>query len=116
MKTRSNEPQATHGLPPPLAPPAHDANPWPMSSSKPAPSPTLLPQRRRARPNPSPSAPSHRRPLGAAPLLVLIFLCATGVRLAVHAWRDQDYAGMFAALAILSLVALMFWRRSRVRR
>jgi hypothetical protein len=47
---------------------------------------------------------------------VLIFLCAAGVRLAVHAWRDQDYAGMFAALAILSLVALMFWRRSRVRR
>jgi len=47
---------------------------------------------------------------------VLIFLCATGVRLAVQAWRDQDYAGMCAALAILSLVALMFWRRSRVRR
>jgi hypothetical protein len=116
MKTRSNEPEATPGLPPPPAPPAHDANPWPMSSSEPRQDPTLPSRRRRARPSASPSAPGHRRPLGAAPLLVLIFLCAAGVRLAVHAWRDEDYAGMFAALAILSLVALMFWRRSRVRR
>lgn len=116
MKTRSHEPPATHGLPPPPAPPAHDANPWPMSSSKPAPGPTLLPGRRRSLPDPSRSVPGHRRPLAAAPLLVLIFLCATGVRLAVHAWRDQDYAGMFAALAILSMVAFMVWRRSRSRR
>lgn len=101
MKTRLNEQSAQTGLPPPPAPPAHDANPWPMSSPGPAVDPAL---------------PPRRRPLGAAPLLVLVFLAATGVRLAIHAWRDQDYAGMFAALAILSMVAFMVWRRSRSRR
>ena len=116
MKTRSNESPAKSGLPPPPAPPAHDANPWPMSASKSRQDLTAPPSRSRGRPDLSRSLPGHCRPLGAAPLLVLIFLCAAGVRLAVHAWRDQDYAGMFAALAILSLVALMFWRRSRVRR
>lgn len=116
MKTRSKEPPATHGLPPPPAPPAHDANPWPMSSSKPAPDPTLPPGRRRAMPDPSRSVPGQRRPPGAAPLLVLIFIGSMGLRLASHAWRDQDYAGMFAALAILSMVAFMFWRRRRSRR
>lgn len=74
------------------------------------------PLRRRAQPDPSRSAPSHRRPLQAAPLLVLVFMASMGVRLAFDAWRDQDYAGMFAALAILSMVAFMFWRRSRPRR
>jgi hypothetical protein len=49
-------------------------------------------------------------------LLVLVFMASLGVRLAFDAWRDQDYAGMFAALAILSMVAFMFWRRSRPRR
>jgi hypothetical protein len=116
MKTRSNEPPATHGLPPPPAPPAHDANPWPMSSSQPAPDPTLPPGRRRALPDRSRSVPGQRRPPRAAPLLVLVVIGSLGVRLAIQAWRDQDYAGMLAALAILSLVAFMVWRRSRSRR
>jgi hypothetical protein len=118
MKTRSNEPPATHGLPPPPAPPARDANPWAMSSSAGGPpaSPPASPPRRRAQPDLSRSVPSHRRPLQAAPLLVLVFMASLGVRLAFDAWRDQDYAGMFAALAILSMVAFMIWRRSRPRR
>jgi hypothetical protein len=114
MKTRPNEPPAKAGLPPPPAPPAHDANPWAMSSS--AGAPPASPPRRRAQPDPSRSVPSHRRPLQAAPLLVLVFMASLGVRLAFDAWRDQDYAGMFAALAILSMVAFMFWRRRRPRR
>ena len=28
MKTRSRDPDTTHGLPPPPAPTARDANPW----------------------------------------------------------------------------------------
>ena len=114
MKTRSKEPPAKSGLPPPPAPPARDANPWAMSSS--AGGPPASPLRRRAQPDPSRSVPSHRRPLQAAPLLVLVFMASMGVRLAFDAWRDQEYAGMFAALAILSMVAFMFWRRSRPRR
>jgi hypothetical protein len=108
MKTRPKESPARSGLPPPPAPPAHDANPWPMSA--PTGGPTV-PRRESPR-----SLPSQRRPLGAAPLLVLIFMASLGLRLAIHAWRDQDYAGMFAALAILSMVAFIFWRRSRLRR
>ncbi len=115
MKTRPNEPPAKSGLPPPPAPTARDANPWAMSSSAGGP-PTSPPLRRRAQPDPSRSVPSHRRPLQAAPLLVLVFMASMGLRLAVQSWRDQDYAGMFAALAILSMVAFMFWRRSRPRR
>jgi len=107
MKTRSQELPARSGLPPPPAPPARDANPWAMSSSTGDPK---LPRREVSR-----SAPSHRRPLQAAPLLVLIFMASLGLRLAFRAWRDQDYAGMFAALAILSMVAFMFWRRRRRR-
>jgi hypothetical protein len=114
MKTRPNEPPAKSGLPPPPAPPSRDANPWAMSSS--AGGPPASPLRRRAQPDPSRSVPSHRRPLQAAPLLVLVFMASMGVRLAFDAWRDQDYAGMFAALAILSMVAFIFWRRSRPRR
>jgi protein-S-isoprenylcysteine O-methyltransferase Ste14 len=87
-----------------------------MSSSKPAPNPTLLPARRRALADASRSAPGQRRPPRAAPLLVLVVIGSLGVRLATHAWRDQDYAGMFAALAILSMVAFMVWRRGRSRR
>jgi hypothetical protein len=49
-------------------------------------------------------------------LLVLVFVASMGLRLAARAWQDQDYPGMFAALAILSMVAFMFWRRSRPRR
>ena len=115
MKTRSQEPQAKSGLPPAPAPPARDANPWAMSSSVGG-SSTLPPLRRRAQPDPSRPAPSHRRPLQAAPLLVLVFMATMGLRLAVRAWQEQDYAGMFAALAILSMVAFMFWRRRRPRR
>lgn len=114
MKTRPNEPPAKSGLPPPPAPPARDANPWAMSSS--AGGPPTSPLRRRAQPDPSRPVTSHRRPLQAAPLLVLVFMASMGLRLAFDAWRDQDYAGMFAALAILSMVAYMFWRRSRPRR
>lgn len=47
---------------------------------------------------------------------MLVFMASLGLRLAVRAWQDQDYAGIFAALAILSLVAFMFWRRRRPRR
>jgi len=114
MKTRSKEPPAKSGLPPPPAPPSRDANPWAMTSSTGG--PPTSPLRRRAQPDPSRSAPSPRRPLQAAPLLVLIFMASMGLRLGFQAWRDQDYAGMFAALAILSMVAFMFWRRSRPRR
>jgi len=108
MKTRSKEPPAKSGLPPPPAPPSRDANPWAMTSSTGDPK---LSRREVSR-----SAPSPRRPLQAAPLLVLIFMASMGLRLGFQAWRDQDYAGMFAALAILSMVAFMFWRRSRPRR
>jgi hypothetical protein len=59
--------------------------------------------------------PGGKRSIGAAPLLVLVFIGAAGLRMAIHAWRAQDYPGMIAALAILSMVAFMVWRRSRRR-
>jgi hypothetical protein len=49
-------------------------------------------------------------------LLVLIVMGSLGLPLAFHPWQDQDYAGMLAALAILSMVAFVIWRRRRLRR
>lgn len=120
MKTRTPDQQRGHGLPPPPAPTARDANPWPMSS---APTGTQPPPRQpRAsgrRPQPqSPAGPAARRKraLPWVPLLVLFFIIGTGVQMAIRALAEGDIETAAGALVILALVAIVALSRMVKRR
>ena len=104
MKTRSGDEDDTHGLPPPPAPTAHDANPWEMSASpKASPKfPDLRPpvRKRGARPDLSRVTPAHLRRIPWIPLLILVFIAGTGVQLAIRALQAGDVDRALAIIAV----------------
>jgi hypothetical protein len=118
MKTRMSDQQPGHGLPPPPAPTARDANPWPMSST-----PTGMPPRHPRAPVRRPSSPVSaagaarpRRALPWIPLVVLFFILGTGVQMAIRALSEGDVETAAGALVILAVVALVALGRLVKRR
>jgi hypothetical protein len=111
MKTRTSDQQPGHGLPPPPAPTARDANPWPMSSTPTGmPPPPRHPRASGRRPSPPVSAGGAARPRRALPwipLVVLFFILGTGVQMAIRALSEGDVETAAGALVILAVVALV---------
>lgn len=115
MKTRTSDQQPGHGLPPPPAPTARDANPWQMSSgaggSRPEPrgagEPGWPPLR--GAPRRSPAAREPRTPW--IPLLILLAVLGAGVRTAIDALSEGDVETAIAALVIFAVVAVVGLRR-----
>lgn len=120
MKTRTTDQQPGHGLPPPPAPTARDANPWPMSSSPTGmPPPPRHPRAagRRAQPrSPLGDPASRKRALPWIPLLVLFFILGTGVQMAIRALSEGDVETAAGALVILAVVAVVALSRLVKRR
>jgi len=113
MKTRSSNEQARHGLPPPPAPTARDANPWPMSSppagSKPGPRHPRAPVR-----PPAPRTPGQHvrsRSLPWIPLLILFAVAGSAVQMAIRALQEGDAEAAIGALVIFAMVAVVAVRR-----
>jgi hypothetical protein len=122
MKTRTSEQQPGHGLPPPPAPTARDANPWPMSSG--AGAKRHEPRHPRAPgwpPQPRASQPgtAGRRPATPwIPLLILFFVLGTGLQVAIRALAEGDVETAIGALVVCAAVAVVavgriFRRRTR---
>jgi hypothetical protein len=114
MKSRSPDEQAAHGLPPPPAPTARDANPWQISS--PPDGVKAEPRRRRAlgrAPTPGSLEPRHgRRPRSSwIPLLMLFAVVGTGMEKAIQAFRDGDVETALGALVVFAVVAAVALRR-----
>jgi len=120
MKTRSSNEQARHGLPPPPAPTASDANPWQMSS--PAAGSTRGPRHPRSPgwpPTPrTPGQPGRQRPRSRLwiPLLVLFAFLGSGVQTAIRALRQGEAESAIGALVVLAVVAVFAVRRMLTRR
>ena len=120
MKTRSSDEQVRHGLPPPPAPTASDANPWQTSS--PAGGSKREPRHPRA-PGwpPAPRTPGQRdhrrsRSLPWVPLLILFAIVGTGVQTAIRALWEGDVATAAGALVVFAVVAIVAVRRILKRR
>lgn len=120
MKTRTPDPQLGHGLPPPPAPTARDANPWPMSSSpagtQPSPEHPRARGGRLRRRSPAGAAARRQRALPWIPLLVLFFIIGTGVQMAIRALAEGDVETAAGALVIFAVVAIVALRRIVNRR
>lgn len=120
MKTRSSEARPGHGLPPPPAPTAPDANPWQMSSGGEV--KRHEPRHPRAPgwpPVPRPPAPGpkdRRRGLPWFPLAVLLVILGTGVRTAIRALEDGDVEKAAGALVIFAVVVVVALHRILKRR
>lgn len=119
MKIRRRDQTTTPGLPPPPAPTARDANPWPLSTA-----PRAAPAARPASesnlgtvPGKTQTVPAGRRPpRRAVPVLVLFAALGIGAGLAVDALRSGRVEDAIGALLILAFVALTAWRALKSRR
>ena len=121
MKTRpSRTAQSRSGLPPPPAPTARDANPWKLSS--PPEAAPHEPRHPRApgwppAPRPARDPTSHRSGrLPWIPFLILFFIGASGVQLAIRAIEAGEVESAVGALVIVGMVAFMAVRRLAAKR
>lgn len=121
MKTKEREPPGTPGLPPAPAPPSRGANPWPLSGQG-GRSPKLHPRVRKAvrkaggeRAAPvverSPSAGGQK--LAWLPYLMLVFVVATSVRVAIEAFDAGNVEAAVGPLVAILFAAFFVWRRLR---
>lgn len=115
MKTRRPQEQPGHGLPPPPAPTARDANPWSMTAG--AGGKAHEPRHPRApgwppapgSPKPEPAPRRRRTPW--LPLLILFFVVGTGVQMAIRALWAGDVEAAIGALVIFAVAAAVTVRR-----
>jgi hypothetical protein len=115
MKPRSPDEQVRHALPPPPAPTARDANPWPVSAQAGGTRAEARPARA-PRSTPAPRTPGQRagrrpRSLPWVPLLILFAIAGAGVQEAIRALEEGDVAAAIGALVILAVVAIFALRR-----
>lgn len=115
MKTRRSDEQVRHGLPPPPAPTASDANPWQMSvpagGTKQAPRHPPVPGW-----PPAPRTPGQRtrrrsRSRPWIPLLIMFAMVGTGVQTAIRALWEGEVEMAIGALVIFAVVAVVALRR-----
>lgn len=120
MKTRNRDAGSTTGLPPPLAPPSRDANPWTMSGpdaprvSVPPVGPTASPLPKRLPGGSSATTGSRRTPLFS--LLVLGGIAFVALGGAVHEIESGNYADAVGPLLAVAFAAFVFWKQVRGRR
>jgi hypothetical protein len=121
MKTKQRDSSGTPGLPPAPAPPSRDANPWPMPGQGGG-APKLHPRVREAvrkaggeRAPPvverSPSAGGQK--LAWLPYLMLVFVIATSVRVAIEAFDAGNVEAAIGPLIAILFAAFFVWRRLR---
>ena len=132
MKTRSRDPDTTHGLPPPPAPTARDANPWTlgggekpraaappgvppaMPSGVPPASPPGKPHRPRFPARQVEHPKPRRPPVVALMIFAVVALVPLGAALrALAAGATEDAIGPLIAVGF---IAFMAWRALRSRR
>lgn len=118
MKTRTRGEDHTHGLPPPPAPTAPDANPWEMSSAPTSRGSLPWPRPPFGKPGRLPKtgkteSPAPLRRVAWMPLLVLVFVAGTGVQLAIRALSAGEVDAAVGALVIVAFVGLIAVRRLR---
>jgi hypothetical protein len=124
MKTRQRDSSGTPGLPPAPAPPSRDANPWPMSEQR-APAPQVHPRARRAvenaasrhnQPVVNESRPAGGRKLSWLPSLMLVFVAATSIRVAIEAFEAGTIEAAVGPLLAILFAAFFVWRRIKRKR
>jgi hypothetical protein len=124
MKTKQRDSSGTPGLPPAPAPPSRDANPWPMSAQREAAS-KLHPRVRRAvsnaaskrdQPGSKESPPAGEPKLSWLPVLMLLFVVATSLRVAIEAFEAGNLEAAVGPLVAILFVAFIAWRRMRRKR
>jgi hypothetical protein len=120
MKTKASDSSGTPGLPPAPAPPSRDVNPWPMSGQREA-APKVHPRARAAvtrrdHPVEKESMPSGGQKLSWLPYLMLVFVVATSLRVAIEAFEGGNVEAAVGPLIAIAFVAFLAWRRIRRRR
>jgi len=124
MKTRQRDSSGTPGLPPAPAPPSRDANPWPMSGQGDD-APKLHPRVREAvsnaaskrdQPGVQQLPPTGGQRLSWLPYLMLVFVVATSLRVAIEAFEAGNLEAAVGPLVAILFVAFIAWRRMRRRR
>ena len=124
MRTKQRESSGTPGLPPAPAPPARDANPWPMSAQSEAASKRHPRVReavskaasRRDQPGVNASPPAGGQRLSWLPYLMLVFVVATSLRIAIEAFEAGNVEAAIGPLVAIAFAAFFIWRRTRRRR
>lgn len=124
MKTKQRDPSGTPGLPPAPAPPSRDANPWPMSAQR-EPASKLHPRVREAvsnaagkrdQPGVKESSPAGGQKLSWLPYLMLVFVVATSIRVAIEAFDAGNVEAAIGPLVAILFAAFFVWRRARRKR
>ena len=119
MKTRSSDGQRGDGLPPPPAPTARDANPWPMSEGaggrahEPRHPHTPGWPPKRGSPKPGPAVRKRRTPW--IPVLYLFAIAGVAMQFAIRAMWHGDVEAAIGAVVMLLLLAFaaLRWNRRR---
>jgi len=128
MKTRDRDPKPAHGLPPPPAPPARDANPWTISHTG-SPGSDALPGAARSVPGGSGPAAARRprfpvrqvpQPKPRKPSIVPLAIFAIAVLIplgaavrALGAGALAEAIGPLFALLFIAFIAIRILRRRR---
>ena len=121
MKTRERDSSGTPGLPPAPAPPSRDANPWPMSGQAGG-APKLRPRVHEAvrKAGESGKSPVVERVPSAGgqelswlPYLMLVFVIATSLRVAIEAFGAGHVEAAIGPLLAILFAAFFVWRRLR---
>lgn len=128
MKTRNQDRDTTHGLPPPLAPTARDANPWTYGGGG-KPRATVAPGVPNGAPPGVPSGQPHRprfparqvehpkpRQPPVVPLLILAVVALVPLGAALRALAAGTTEEAIGPLIAVGFVVFMAWRMLRRRR
>jgi hypothetical protein len=127
MKTREREPGHAHGLPPPPAPTARDANPWTISAAEPpragsrAGAPAATPRGSETGTGHRPRFPvrqvEHPKPRRSpiAPMLILAVVALVPLGAAVRALAAGAVADAIGPLIAVGFVAFVARRMLRRR-
>jgi hypothetical protein len=128
MKTRSQDRDTTHGLPPPPAPTARDANPWTYGGGGqpraavppgvPTSAPPGVPPGKQHRPRFPARQVEHPKPRQppVVPLLILAVLALVPLGAALRALAAGAVDEAIGPLIAVGFIAFMAWRRLRSRR
>jgi len=114
MKTRSPETAQQSGLPPPPAPTARDANPWPMTAppeAKQHASQPRVPGRKGGSRSPDKTVAHRERRSHWIPLAILVFVAGAGVQQAIKAIGEGDVETAIVALVFVAMAAFVLMRR-----
>ena len=119
MTTRPSDGQRGDGLPPPPAPTARDANPWPLSQGaggrahepRHPRAPGWPP--RRGSPKPGPAGSKRRTPW--IRMLYLFVIAGVAMQFAIRAMRHGDVGAAIDAIVLLLILAFaaLRWNRKR---